>query len=58
MRSVWVCWKTQSNEKSFLLIVKYQGLKCKIDYTSILLSNHFQFYLNPERERERERERA
>ena len=42
--------------KSFSLIVKYQGLKCKIDYTCILPSNDFQFYPNTERERERERE--
>ena len=32
--------------KSFSLIVKYQGLKCKIDYTCILPSNDFQFYPN------------
>ena len=38
--------------KSFSLIVKYQGLKCKIDYTCILPSNDFQFYPNRERERE------
>ena len=41
------------------MTVKYEGLKCKIDYTSILPSNHFQRKkknLNPERERERERE--
>ena len=44
--------------KSFSLIVKYQGLKCKIDYTCILPSNDFQFYPNTERERERERERT
>ena len=41
-RGVWLGWKTKSNGKSFPLTVKYEGLKCKIDYTSILPSNHFQ----------------
>ena len=55
-RGVWFGRKTKSNGKSFLLTVKYEGLKCKIDYTSILLSNHFQKKRTRERVRERERE--
>ena len=61
MRTVQVGQKTQSNGKSFSLFVKQQPLKCKIYYTFTLPSNHFQFYLNREREREllmKEREDA
>ena len=50
-------WKIQSNRKWFLLTVNYQHLKCKIVYTSILLSNHLHPHFHPKRERERERER-
>ena len=59
MGHVWIGWKIQSNEKWFPLTVKYQPLKCKIVYTSLLPSNQlhpFSAYLNRERERERERE--
>ena len=34
--------KLSQTENHFLLTVKYEGLKCKINYTSILHSNHFQ----------------
>ena len=44
------CSKNLVKPKSHSLTVKYVGLQCKIDYTSILLSNHFQ-----PRQRERER---
>ena len=40
MMSVWVDQKTQSNGKIFPLTVKYQPLRCKINYTSNLPSNH------------------
>ena len=55
MGHVWIGWKIQSNEKWFPLTVKYQPLKCKIVYTSLLPSNQlhpFSAYLNRERERE------
>ena len=53
-RSVCVGRKTKSNGKSFPLTIKYEGLKCKIDYTSILPSNHFQRKKkNPNLERKR-----
>ena len=39
---VWDAQKIRSNRKSHSLTVKYVGYECKIDYTSILLSNHFQ----------------
>ena len=66
-KGVWLGRKTKSNGKSFPLTVKYEGLKCKIDYTSILSSNYFQRKKKKkkhqtEREREppivRERERG
>ena len=64
-KGVWIGRKTKSNRKSFLLTVKYEGLKCKIDYTSILPSNHFQREKKKKKKkkkktqhRERERETA
>ena len=48
--------KTQSNGKSFLLTVKYQPLRCKINYTSNLPSNHLHsFFTSIRTKRERER---
>ena len=54
-KGVWFGRKIKSNGKSFLWTVKYEGLKCKIDYTSILPSNHFRKKKRTEpRERVRE----
>ena len=50
-----VCtWKIWSNRKSFPLTVKCGWLKCKIDYRSILPSNHFQKKNNRTTPKERE----
>ena len=52
-------WKIWSNGKSFSLTVKCGWLKCKIDYRSILPSNHFQEKKKKKTEpRERERGRS
>ena len=52
-------WKIWSNGKSFSLTVKCGLLKCKIDYRSILPSNHFQEKKKKKTEpRERERGRS
>ena len=60
-KGVWLGQKIKSNGKSFPLTIKYEGLKCKIDYTSILPSNHFQRKkkknLNLERKRTTHRQR-
>ena len=46
-----------ANGKWFSLTVKYQPLKCKIVYTSILPSNHLHPHFHPtQTEKERERE--
>ena len=57
-RGVWFGRKTESNGKSFFLTIKYEGLKCKINYTSILPSNHFQKKKKKKNWTERERERG
>ena len=61
-KGVWLGRKIKSNGKSFPLTVKYEGLKCKIDYTYILSSNYFQRKKKekkkektPDRERENQR---
>ena len=54
-RGVWFGRKTESNGKSFFLTIKYEGLKCKINYISILPSNHFQ-KKKKKNTRQRERE--
>ena len=56
MMSVWVDQKTQSNGKIFPLIVKYQPLRCKINYTSNLPSNHLH-PLSSSTQTKREREK-
>ena len=49
--------KLSQIEKPFPLTVKYQGLKCKIVYTSISPSNHLHlFSASTQTQRERERE--
>ena len=50
MLAIWDAQKIRSNRKSHSLTLKYVGRQCKTDYTSILLSNHFQ---HTEKERER-----
>lgn len=48
--------KLNQTEKLFLLTVKYQGLKCKIVYTSISPSKHLHlFSASNQREREKEK---
>ena len=55
-KGVWFGRKTKSNGKSFSLTVKYEDLKCKIDYTSILPSNHFRKRKEKKNQTKRERE--
>ena len=55
-KGVWFGRKTKSNGKSFSLTVKYEDLKCKIDYTSILPSNHFRKRKEKKNKTKRERE--
>ena len=54
-RGDWFGLKTKLNEKSFSLTIKYEELKCKIDYTSILPSNHFQKKKGKKNQTKRER---
>ena len=50
--------KLSQTKKSFPLTVKYQGLKCKIVYTSISLSNHLcLFSASTQRESEKEKKK-
>ena len=57
--SVWVGRKIQSNGKSFLVIVKYQPFRCKINYISNLPSDHIHPFSSSTRtKREREKRRA
>ena len=59
MMSVWVGRKIQSNGKSFLVIVKYQPFRCKINYISNLPSDHIHpFSSSTQTKREREKRRA
>ena len=48
--------KLNQTEKSFLLTVNYQGLRCKIVYTSISPSNHLHLFSASTQKRERGKE--